>query len=95
MSRPVPFRPPFQPQPLRSLVLLRYPIWQMFYTGESGGLAVIAYYNAVEAFYQQSYGGVRFYMQGERWTRRIEVQFTLPSHDGLHIWMFVRVTNAP
>ena len=98
---PRPFRPPFEPRPLRSLVLLRYPLWHMFHVGhvaERGDRVVVAYYNAEEAFYglAVSFCVHIFYMEGEteRWTRLIEVRFALPSH-GLELQLFVRVFGSP
>ena len=101
MRRPVPFRAPYEPQPPRSLALLRYPLWQMFHVGhvaERGDRVVVAYYNAEEAFYglAVSFCVHIFYMEGEteRWTRLIEVRFALPSH-GLELQLFVRVFGSP
>ena len=61
-------------------------------------IVVVAYYNAEEAFYGQSDAGSFrlhiFYMEGERWTRLIEVRLALPSRD-LELRLFVRVFGSP
>lgn len=57
----------------------------MFDFAQVGDLVGIAYYNAEQAYYGQSDGVTFllhvFWMQGEQWTRRVEVRFTLPSRD--------------
>ena len=61
-------------------------------------IVVVAYYNAEEAFYGQSdavsFRLHIFYMEGERWTRLIEVRLALPSRD-LELRLFVRVFGSP